>query len=105
MSSVAKPNEPDWDGLKQSPGMVLLDFYADWCAPCKALASVLDRVARHQRDLTVVRINIDENETITAKFEVKAIPTLVFLFDGEERERLTGVTTDQVIEQTLNRIR
>jgi thioredoxin 1 len=67
----------------QSPAPVLIDYWADWCNPCKALAPILDEVAQSYSDrLKVAKLNIDENQQTPAKYGIRGIPTLMLFKDG-----------------------
>lgn len=105
MSSITKLNEADVKRVQQNAGIALLDFYADWCGPCKALAPTLERFALENSNVTVGKVNVDENGSATQEFAIKGIPTLVFLRDGQEVGRLIGVTSQRVIEDLLNAIK
>lgn len=105
MSSVTKLNESDVIRLKQNDGIALLDFYADWCGPCKALAPTLERFASENPHVTVGKINVDENSNVAQEFGIRGIPTLVFLRDGQEVARLVGVTSQRSIQDLLSGIK
>lgn len=62
-------------------GLVLVDFYADWCGPCKMLGPILEQVAEVLPNLKIVKVNVDENQQLAQKYGVMSIPT-VYLFDG-----------------------
>lgn len=62
-------------------GLVLVDFYADWCGPCKMLAPILEEVDETLPNLTIVKVNVDENQALAQQYGVMSIPT-VYLFDG-----------------------
>jgi len=70
-----------------SKGLVLVDFYATWCPPCKAIAPVLETL----QNIKVVKVNVDENTELAIQYRVSSIPLLVFLKDGNEVDRLSGV--------------
>ena len=69
---------------KSSEGMVLLDFYADWCAPCRMLGPVLEQVAEENSDIKVIKVNVDENQELAGEFAVRGIPALFVLKDGKQ---------------------
>lgn len=105
MSSVTKLNEADVAHIKGKDGITLLDFYADWCGPCKALAPTLERFASENPNITVGKINVDENSNTAEEFGIRGIPTLVFLHDGREVGRLVGATSQRTIQDLLNAIK
>lgn len=69
---------------------VLVDFYADWCGPCKMMSPVVDEVAEEEADVKVCQINIDENMDIAQKYRVMSIPTFIAFKNGEEAGRQIG---------------
>lgn len=82
---------------------VLVDFWAAWCAPCRALAPALDAIAEqgHER-LTVAKVNVDDNPAVSAKFGIRGIPTLVLIQNGREIARQVGVASRDALESWLN---
>ena len=70
---------------------VLIDFWAPWCAPCRALTPVLERIARDYADrLVLAKVNVDEEPAVAQRFQVRSIPTLVLAFEGRELARAAG---------------
>jgi thioredoxin 1 len=70
---------------------VLVDFWAEWCGPCKMIAPILDEIAgEHEGKLRIGKLNVDDNPKVAQRFEVMAIPTLILFKDGEPQRRLIG---------------
>ena len=78
-------------------GVVLVDFWAPWCAPCKIIAPTLNEIAESQNDFTIAKVNVDHNQQLAQKFKVRSIPTMVILKDGKEAGRIVGVKTKRNI--------
>jgi len=79
-------------------GKVLVDFWAEWCGPCKALEPTLEEIS-HSIDL--VKINADDNSGLTAEYSIRAIPTLILFEDGKEVKRITGARPKAVLIKEL----
>ena len=80
-----------------SKGVVLVDFWAPWCGPCKIIAPVLNDIAETEENITVAKVNVDQQQPLAKKFKVRNIPTLVVLKDGVEVHRFVGVKTKRAI--------
>lgn len=70
---------------------VLIDFYADWCGPCKMLSPIIDEIAEENSDIKVVKVNVDDSQDLAMKYQVMSIPTLVVIKNGEEVNRSVGL--------------
>ena len=95
--SAIKVNKSNFESVKNSDQPLLLDFYADWCGPCRMLSPIVEEIAEERDDIVVGKINVDEEGELAQAFGVMSIPTLILFKDGEEVGRLVGVQPKQSI--------
>jgi thioredoxin 1 len=89
----------------QSPRPVLVDFWAPWCPPCRAIAPALEELAaEYAGRVTIAKLNTDENQRTMAQYGVQGIPALIIFKGGQEVSRLVGLRPKQVIKQALDRV-
>lgn len=79
----------------------IVDFYADWCGPCKMMAPIIDEIAEENTNVKVGKINVDENQELAMKYNVMSIPTIIIFKGGKIHKQFVGVTSKQNILSNL----
>lgn len=83
-------------------GVALVDFYADWCGPCRMIAPIIKKLADDMHgQATIAKVDIEHAQRVAGSFQVTSIPTLILFKDGEEIERITGVRDENTLKALL----
>ena len=92
------------DLIHKSDVPVLVDFYADWCAPCKTLSPIIQQVssALHGR-VKVIKVNVDKNQSAAIKYQIRGVPTMILFRQGKVLWRQSGVMQKNALQQTLEK--
>ena len=85
----------------ESDKPVLVDFWAPWCGPCRAVAPVLEEIAGEREDIRIVKLNTDENQVTAGKYQVLSIPTMIVFKNGAEAARIIGAKPKRRLEEEL----
>ena len=101
---IAHTTDSDFDAdVLQSEQPVLIDFWAEWCGPCKMIAPILDDLAgEYSGRLAIKKLNIDENQGVAQKFGVRSIPRLILFKDGAAQGQVVGLTSKKNLTEFLD---
>jgi len=100
MSKVIHTDETSFDRVIKE-GVVLVDFYADWCGPCKMLAPILDELSE-EVTARIVKVNVDDNPGLSQRFGVRSIPTMIAFKNGEPVDQIIGLVPKDALAAKLN---
>ena len=100
--SIININKADFESkIKNSERTVLIDFYADWCGPCKMIAPIVHEIAEERDDILVAKVNVDESTDLAIQFGVSSIPTLIVMKGGQVVNKVVGFRSKEQIEALL----
>ena len=101
MAEIVTLNQSDFNEAISGETPILVDFWAEWCGPCKVIAPVLEEIAEEHDGFTIGKLNVDHNPDAAAAHDVMSIPTLILFKDGVEKKRIVGAAPKHRLLQEL----
>ena len=106
MGKIINANQEEFQEILDSEkNIILVDFWAEWCGPCRMLGPELELVSEEVEDVTVIKVNVDENSELSAKYGVRNIPTVLVMKDGEQVDKFVGLQKREQIISIIDRNR
>ncbi len=98
---VAELNDKTFEGFVRAHRAIVVDFWAPWCAPCFLISPIIDELAQTHTKVAFARVNADESPLTASRYFVMSLPTVLFLLDGEEVDRVVGAVPEEVLEERV----
>ena len=98
---IKEISSEEFEATVNSQNTVVIDFFATWCGPCKAMSRIAERYSEEHPDVLFAKVDVDKNPELAKRFGVMSIPTLVFMKNGEEDSRHVGVMDEDELDEAL----
>ena len=102
MAKIIKSGDFESEVLQEKEKMVVVDFYADWCGPCRMMAPVFEELSQEMDNVKFVKINVDENSKLASQYSVFSIPTFLIFKEGEVIGQMVGAMSKERIKEKIN---
>ena len=104
MSNTKKADSKNWDQeVLKGKGLVMVDFWAEWCGPCRMVAPIVDELAQeYSEKLQVFKLNTDENPEVAGRYQIMGIPTLLFFKDGKAVDKIVGAAAKKQFKDKID---
>lgn len=89
--------------VAEKKGLVMVDFYADWCGPCKLTSPIIEELSEEHKDVAFVKVNVDNNQELASQYSVFSIPTFIVFKDGKLATQFVGAMGKEGFEEQLNK--
>lgn len=106
MSEIILLGEQNWENeITNSNFLVVVDFWAEWCAPCRMMAPILEEIKReYEGKIKVGKLNVDENSTIAGQYHIMGIPTLLFFRSGKLVDKIVGIVPRKTLDDKIEKL-
>lgn len=101
---VINLNEEKFESTVTAPGIVVIDWWADWCGPCRAFAPIFEKAAERHPEMTFAKVNTEESQGLSAAFQIRSIPTLMVFRDGILLFNQPGMLPARALDELLDRV-
>ncbi|AZR73057.1 thioredoxin [Anoxybacter fermentans] len=104
MKNIINVTDANWESeVLNHDGLVMVDFWAEWCGPCRMIAPIVEQISNEVEDVKVCKLNVDENIATAHRYQISAIPTIIFFKDGKPVDQVIGFTSKDNLKSVINR--
>ena len=102
--ALLHPNKEEFENLLKEKELLVVDFFATWSGPCKMLSPIIEQLSeKYDEGVRVAKIDVDENEELAVKYEIQAVPTIIFFKEGTEIGRVTGIVSLSNLQELVEK--